>query len=564
MNFQDMRKKIIIIIIGCFVILLGGLAAHHFYKVRKEAHLITMAQQFLAKSDEQNAMFCLRTVLRSNPKNVAALGMMANIYTAQHSPFALAFRKLVVELNPNSMEDKLLMAQTALIMGDYRSATNVLSFVGVEGKKTAEFHNVAGATAELGGQLGEAEAHYTEAMRLEPKVPAIQLNLAKVRLRGSNAAIKAEARTALSRIADDPANGILCCVALRELMADANRSQQTQTAIALSKKLVLQTNSTFSDQLLRLNLLKQAGSAELKPALTEAQHVAAKNVVNISVLATWMAANTPLDGNLAWLRSLPPDIQTNYPTSVLIAQCLVFKPDWPGLQMWVTNSASNWGDHDFLRHAFMARALKELNLIATSDTEWQRAVTLCQNKQPNLVELYKLIAQWNWESRGEDILWDIVDKYPGDQAANKALEEILFKTGRTRPLMMLYGQQLQWASKDLSIKNNLAMCALLLDAQELKPYDLARTGYESAPDNQSYISTYAFSLYLQKKYAEALQIIEKLSPQQLKKPSISGYYGLILKANGNPTKAKPYFDIALKSSLLPEERKLFERARIGT
>ncbi|MEJ0090099.1 MAG: hypothetical protein WDM80_10190 [Limisphaerales bacterium] len=558
-----MRKKIIIII-GCIAILLGGWAAYHYYKVRKEAHLISMAQQFLAKSEEQNALFCLRTVLRSNPNNVEAWRMQANIFTAQHSPFALAFRKRVVELNPDSMEDKLSMAQTALILGEYRSATNVLASVSMEGKKTAEFHNVAGAASEVGGQLAEAEAHYLEAMRLQPKVPAIQLNLAKVRLRGNNAANKAEARTILNRIADDPANAALCCIALRELIADANRSQQTQTAVALSKKLVLQTNSSFSDQLLRLNLLKQAGSAELKPALAEAQHVAAKNVINISALATWMAASTPLEGNLAWLRTLPPDIQTNYPTSVLIAQCLVFKPDWPGLQIWLTNSAPNWGDHEFLRHAFLARALKELNLNATSDTEWQKAVTLCQNQKTNLVELLKLIAQWNWESRGEDILWDIVDKYPGDPGANTALVEILFNSGRTRPLMMLFGQQLKWAPTDFTIKNNLTMCALLLDAQELKPNEMAQAAYELAPDNQSYISTYAFSLYLQKKYAEALQIIEKLSPQQLKKPSIAGYYGLILKANGNLTKAKPYFDLALKSNLLPEERKLFERARMGT
>src|SRR2546430_6550063 len=43
--------------------------------------------------------------------------------------------------------------------------------------------------------------------------------------------------------------------------------------------------------------------------------------------------------------------------------------------------------------------------------------------------------------------------------------------GRTRPLMMLYKQEVKRSPMDLSAKNNLAMTALLLDAQELKPHD---------------------------------------------------------------------------------------------
>jgi hypothetical protein len=58
-------------------------------------------------------------------------------------------------------------------------------------------------------------------------------------------------------------------------------------------------------------------------------------------------------------------------------------------------------------------------------------------------------------------------------------------------------------------------------------------------------------------------VIEQLKPRDLENPSIAGYYGLILKATGNRAKAKPYLEWAFKSPLLPEERKLFEKAKAG-
>jgi hypothetical protein len=389
----------------------------------------------------------------------------------------------------------------------------------------------------------------------------VQLNLAMVRLHGNNAALKAQARVALAKIAADPSISAIQSMALRQLTMDAKDAKQFETALVLARQLVQLPSSSFGDQLLLLDLLKKTGSAELKPALAKAQHDAVSDAGEINALATWQMANTSLDSTLAWLRTLPVNLQTNQPTALLIAQCLTFKQDWKGLQ--TTIQKQNWSELDFTRHAFLARAMREQGLSATSETEWQQALTLANNQQPNLVMLLRLAGQWNWESKGEDILWAIVNKYPGEQWANQALVQALFASGRTRPLMMLYGQQLNWNPSDLSAQNNLAWCALLLDAQELKPHDLAADAYGKNPTNPNFAATYAFSLHLQKKDAAALKIMQSVKPQDLQKPSIAGYYGLILKATGNPTKARSYLDLSLKSNLLPEEKKLFEQAKAG-
>ena len=161
------------------------------------------------------------------------------------------------------------------------------------------------------------------------------------------------------------------------------------------------------------------------------------------------------------------------------------------------------------------------------------------------------------------MLWTIVNRFPQEKWAARTLTMALIEGGQTRSLMQLFSQELKRSPSDLAAKNNLATIALLLDAKELKPNDLAREVYQQVPTNTSFAATYAFSLYQQKKSAEALKVMRQLKPQELDIPSIAGYYGVILKATGDGANARIYLDKAAKARLLPEERKLFTQARAG-
>jgi predicted Zn-dependent protease len=247
--------------------------------------------------------------------------------------------------------------------------------------------------------------------------------------------------------------------------------------------------------------------------------------------------------------------------ALLTAECYTMLRDWRGLQNSLKQQ--DWAELEFVRHAFQTRALRGQDLSGAATAEWELALKTANGQKASLVMLLRLAAQWGWQSDAEKLLWTIVNQYPGEQWAFGALSQALYAGGRTRPLMMLYSQQVKRSPSDLSMKNNLAMTALLLDAQELKPHELARQVYEKVPTNAAYASTYAFSLLLQKKNAEALKVFEQLKPQDLQLPAIAGYYGLVLKATGNTAKAKPYLEWAFKSPLLPEERKLFEKAKAG-
>jgi tetratricopeptide (TPR) repeat protein len=559
MKTRNKRKVLLVVLVLGILALGGGYAGYRGYKSIRQAHLIKQAQHYLTKSDAKKALLCLQRVLRSNPRNVEACRLMAELSEAGRSPGALLWRSRVVELNPRSLDDRLALAQSAMMFRDYELATNALDGVDAAGKKTAAYYNIAGVVASTVGQFAQAEAHFLEAARLEPTNPAPQLNLAVVRLHSTNTSAMAEARTTLTRISSS--SSALRCQALRELVVDSMRSRQTNAALELSRNLVQQTNSIFSDRLLRLDVLKGSQNAEFKPALAAFQREAGTNTANIYELSVWQMTRIGPAETLAWLRSLPRNMQTNQPVALLAAECYTMLRDWRGLQNSLKQQ--DWAELGFVRHAFQTRALRGQDLPDAAKAEWDMALKTANGQKASLVMLLRLAAQWGWQSEGEDLLWTIVNQYPGEKWAIQALTQDLFAGGRTRPLMMLYSQELKRSPSDLSVKNNLAMTALLLDAQELKPHELAREVYEKAPTNAAYVSTYAFSLHMQKKDTEALKVIEQLKPRDLENPSIAGYYGLILKATGNGAKAKPYLEWAFKSPLLPEERKLFDKAKAG-
>jgi tetratricopeptide (TPR) repeat protein len=559
-----MRKLIIVLICGTLA-LLGAYAGYRGYKLWKHNRMTALARGFAEKGDINNAMLSLRQALRAKPKSVEATRLMAELNEAGGLPAALIWRSRVVDLSPNTVDDRLALARLAAVARDFITATNALAGVIEANRNTSAYHNIAGSVAAAMNDLPLAESHFTQASRLEPTNHVPLLNASVIRLQSTNAQVLADTRATLRQLSSIPA---LRSQALRELLGDAIRHDQTNDALVLSQDLIQQTNATFRDRILRLGILKATGNPKFPSYLATCQRDAGTNLPSIYELASWqMTANGPADA-LSFLQTLPPIIQTNQPAALLVAKCQVGLRDWPKLQATLTKQ--NWGEQlEFMRHAYIARAMRGQDLLDSAKTEWELALKLAIGKpqRESLASLLTLLgqaAQWNWTSEGEDILWTVTKSFPSEKWAVQALTQALYTTGRTRPLLMLFTQEAKRNPGDLSIKNNLAMTAMLVDAQELKPLELAQEVYEKAPTNSSFTSTYAFSLmHLKKKNADALRIIEKLPPKDLEDPSIAGYYAMILQANGNREKAKKYFDLTAKAKLLPEERKLIDAARAG-
>ncbi len=457
-------RKIIIVLACCIVFLLLGYTGYRGYQIWKQRHGMTMAKEYFEKGDSLNARLYLQQVLHANPRNIEATRELANLNELARSPSTLAWRQRVVELDPTSSKDRLALVQTCVLFHDYPLATNTLADMSDADKHTAAYQDLAGTVALMGGQLDEAEAHFSEAIRLDPANQTSELNLSVVRLHRTNTLDMAEARIALQRVILNSTNTSVVSQARRELVNDAMRFNDTSTALAISQDLVKGTNAAFADKLLRLDVLQKDKRPEFNVALSADQREAATNSGALYDLTGWQMSHLSTTEAYGWLKDLPISTRTNQPAAILIAQCQVQLKAWHELE--TTLESQNWDALEFMRHALLARSLREQGLAEASTAEWNVAVKSTYNQKGGLTALFRLAASWNWNHEAEQVLWTVVKQYPEEKWAAPVLAQALVAWHRTSSLRELFNILHQRNPNDPSTKNNLAMIALLLGVQE--------------------------------------------------------------------------------------------------
>jgi predicted Zn-dependent protease len=105
------------------------------------------------------------------------------------------------------------------------------------------------------------------------------------------------------------------------------------------------------------------------------------------------------------------------------------------------------------------------------------------------------------------------------------------------------------------------MVSLLLGTDTAEARQTAAELHAAEPDNPVFVSTYAFSLFLQGRQQEAIQTLRALGLDRLDDPSLAAYYGIFLSAAGDKQTARTYLNKSAKAFLLPEEQAMVERAK---
>jgi tetratricopeptide (TPR) repeat protein len=550
-----MRKLFIWVLVFC-VLGVGGFAGYRGYKIWKQKHLMKMARDYVAKSDGRSALLSVEQALRSNPRNLEAVRMMADFAEMAGAPTAVFWRGRVVELDPDSFTNRMEWARSAVAAGDAPTAQKALEGVDPESKKTSLYHRMAGAVAIASKDLTNAEVHFVEVSRLEPTNPVPRLNLAVLRLQSTNVSTVNAARATLVGLCADRRVRV---DALRQVELEAVRREDLTAALGYSTELLKETNAMFSDRLLHLAILRGAKNPQAVPFLVRVQQESADDPTKIYAVSKWMLGEGQAAQALTWMQGLPAQSVTNGPVPMIRAECHVAARDWVGLQKTVTSQG--WGELEFLREAYNTRALRELGSAVAAKAEWADAMKAIGGRLDRAALLLRTVVAWKWTAEQEDVLWVIVNRFPKEKWAFLALAERLSTAGNTQGLLTLYRRIAEAEPANLAIKNNLALTALLLGALERRPHELALEVYTRDSTNPFYASTYGYSLYAQRKTNDALRVFEKLSAQQLQDPGIAAYYGLVLEGNGQAGKARPYLELAAQARLLPEEKKMIDQAR---
>jgi Flp pilus assembly protein TadD len=354
-------------------------------------------------------------------------------------------------------------------------------------------------------------------------------------------------------------NPVVQTVALRHLAADAITQKLTNKAIAYGARLARDPQATIGDKIDYLDLLRVSKNADFAPYLAVMKDSAKKSTAETYALGRWMAVTDNTTNALRWLHSLPADIRTNQPTPLIVTDCLVANKDWKGLLALVDKE--DWGEIEYYRLALTALAQRSLAQKLAFDNTWRKTLRISSHRLDRLTRLAQISTSWGWSGEHTEILRDITAEFP---KAKWALEELIaqfYKAGDTRAIQDALVKSQAADPSDARLKNNLANVYLLRKTELLKAHGMAKEAYDAGTNDPFFISTYAYSLFVQDKRAEAVKVFGPIKPEFLKIPAVAAYYGVVQAFSGNRDAAKDPLALAEGSTLLPEEKELVRQAK---
>jgi Flp pilus assembly protein TadD len=552
------RKRNIAVLVGIVLITVAGYTyGRPRYRHYVEQQYARQAEQFMLKGDFARAYLRARQVMAINPENAVACRVNAELADWANSPFALYWRQRTVLLAPTAT-NRLALASTALKAEQfpYATAAKTLDEIEPEFRRTASFHLIAGALAVKLDHLSDAEQHYAEAVKLQPDNPVTRMSLAVVQLQSKDTKIVTDSRITLELLNTDGKLGIL---PLRTLVAESTAARDFARAERLSNQVLTNARASFGDRILHLSILHAAGRTNFQSFLNETQQKALQHPVYIGELAGWLNQSGLAADALTWLRELPRQVSSRGLIPMARADSYVALGEWKALETYI--EGEHWVGQDHIRIAMLALALRKQAGSQGSALAWDRAIRLASDAPTALSMLAQLALNWGWVPEAEQVLWHAASKFPKQPWPLAPLQNLYIARRDTAGLRRVYQAMMQQDPKDKLARNNFTMLSLLSGKDLPTAHTNAVGLYTGQPTNPVFASTYAFSLHLQGKTKEGVEVLRALKPEDLANPAVAVYYGVLLSAAGDAQASKDYLDKSNKAFLLPEELALVNSAR---
>ncbi len=508
----------------------------------------------MQKGDFTNASLTIRHALDINPQDVATNRLAAEIAEKEGDASAVIWRRQLVYFQPKSLSAVLECADTALRFGQADLASEMLMNAYEIGKQSPQFHGALGRTATAMEQPELAVQHFAKAAKLDLQNENLELMYAAALLERGWLEDRSESRATLERLMKKPA---LRIKALRALIRDSIANYELLAAVSLSRKLVTTPEAEFADRLTLVGLLRRTGMPEFLETLDELKSFARNKPTELVAVLFWMNGIGWNAEALAWADTFTAAEWSDPRVCAAAAVCCCALQDWPQLEKL---TKGNWQFLEYLRSALQARASREQGNFVAFNADWSAAVASALKQPGALRQLAELIQDWKWPVQYKNLLEVAVDSAKGDWALPSLLA-LLASEKNTAALREATARFLRTHPDSDAAANNFAMYSLLLGRDIPENATAAKALYDKHPLEARYVSTYAFSLLLRELPEQALQVMETLPLDDLEKPDIAAYYGIILSATKAAPRAAKFLEHARHGDFLPEEVQLIDLAR---
>ncbi len=519
------------------------------------------AEAMLAEGDLKRAAMSARGVLNNDPNSVAATRIIIRALETVGSPEAAYWRSRLDVLLPGDAENIIAWAADTMKAGDLPATERVIKMLPPGAAKTARFHEIMAQVSAARQDRAAAENHWAEAARLDPKEDRYRLALAAMQIRSGDAGVREAAVQMLTALSENTPRNLK---AVRILLAEALRMEEWKKAEALCGILAADPAATFMDKLDRLTALRRMNVQEAPSYLVELRDAALAKPDDLYTLLMWMNENRLSMMVADWARTLPLELTSTTPVSVALADAYARNGEWTRLRDYLAEYS--WGDFDYLRRAFTARALEKLGDAELGAQEWENGLSSSRSRPDSaqrLERLARVAVTWGWEQRAKDLMWTLASS-PGCPrwVLDKLWKESVGRSDASQ-LQKVAAMLAQADSKSVAFRNNSAFFSLLIRSSEGDPHREAARLFEENPHDADVAVTRGLSLYQQGKVADALEITSGLPPEDLKKPLVALYHAIFLTAAGEAAKAAEFLPVAQEREMFTEERSLLERAKLA-
>lgn len=567
------HKPLVWVCVG-IALCLGTLAmppALRVYRQWNAGRKVQRANEAVARGEYQVAVINARGALAVNSKNVQALLVMARTAEAMKAPEAVKFRREIEAIEPGQVENLLALTKDLLEAGNASAAEQAFGAIGQKAEANAVYHDLAAQLAVQRGDRAAAEAHWAKAAELAPADVHYRINLARQRLGLPNVTARSRGLQVLEAECQNPAIRV---EVLRSLLEDALAHNDTAKMLEWANALATAPEAGFPEKLTRLSVLRillrrpsdgLAGSAPITESqfsgeLRKAQEEAAKGATTTFYMISWMNDNDQALLVPEWAERLAPALVGAPPACMALAEAYARSSAWKKLQGMTEKSS--WPAMEYLREAYLARALDGLGDQGAATSAWNRALHAAEERPATLEVLCKETRKWGWELRTEQALWRLAAKGDCPRWAADSLWKTALARHDTPALWKASRLLLQADPMTVATRNNFIQLSLLTGQETASAHRLAAALYQEHPMDESVVSTYGYSLFLQGKAGEAVQAVDHLPPAA-SSPSTDFYHAVFLAAAGRGEQAEAYFKRGATAPKLSEELALNEVLRLA-
>ena len=448
---------------------------------RSEAYFY-LAPYYRAMKDRVQQMYCIRKAAELEPQNTTYLETLGETYIAQRQ-YAEAAEVLeqLYDANHDRTDALGMLIQLYEQIEDYDKAIQSLNKLEIaEGKS----ERLSYAKSQLYTQKGDKQAAIREMKQLQEQYPN---DLNYQCLYASTLVMNGQQKQAVRIFEDvlkqepDNRNALMGLMAYYYDQKDSVKTEEFRERILLNKNTTLQDKATLMRQVISENEQQDGDSTRVLQLFHRMLDMPQAEADMAIFCATYMN-----------LKKMPNDS-----ISPVLERALQIEPDNAAARLQLVSYA--WQAEDKDRVIALCKEARQYNPDEMAFYYYQGIAYYQKDSLDNALNAFQNGISVITEESDPDIVSDFY----------AVMGDILHQKGKEQEAYAAYDSCLVWKDDNIGCLNNYAYYLSERGAQLDKAEQMSYRTIKAEPKNATYLDTYAWILFMQKRYSEAKIYIDQ-------------------------------------------------------